>query len=172
MLLGVAVISRSGIPLLLREILPGFFNKLRLLEIVGKRKEISKKGTLVSSLITAIIDFADEVFKKDMGSITIGEMEITLYKSKDYIVAIFSEKSYLEAPKLAKEIAKVIDELDLEPALLELYPDEREKFLKVIEEKIFEKFKSLCKFSYKLKNLPVPSQRRAKPAQGLSLIHI
>ena len=156
--LGFIIISRSGIPLIIRGINPEFFAKLGFLEERNFSEEITQKGSLASSLITAIVDFSNEIFGESELSLVIKGLRVHIKRIRNYLVCIFSREEKRNVEYLFKAVDRVLKDLGYSDVDLEVDWEKRYKLLRKLDSEIigkpFPKDKLLDLLNYLEQNLP------------------
>ncbi|MGQ4891267.1 MAG: hypothetical protein ACP6IP_02145 [Candidatus Njordarchaeia archaeon] len=95
--LAIIVTTSGGVPILIREISPLFS--------FGKEDQ---RSMLVSSIITAMVDFAKEALHEDVKRLVIGDYYLHITKSEDFLVCIidtYEQRRYFE---LGRKIIELV----------------------------------------------------------------
>ncbi|MGQ4891446.1 MAG: hypothetical protein ACP6IP_03055 [Candidatus Njordarchaeia archaeon] len=137
MIKGIIFMHTSGIPILIREVNPNFFQKLKILERKHGSLEGSQKGSLVSSLFAALTDFIKETFRRNIDTLIMEDLKITIKRSKDYIFVLVSSLDYRDPKKKIEKIMERIQSLNIDPEMLDIDQETRTKITAVIEQEIF-----------------------------------
>ncbi len=101
MALGVIIATSGGVPILIREIAPIF------------KFEKKDKELLVSSIVTAMIDFASEALKTDLKKITLNSFYLYIAKNDKYLVCVIDDLEDEVNFDIAKKILDLISELNI-----------------------------------------------------------
>ncbi len=121
MALGVIIATSGGVPILIREIAPIF------------KFEQKDKELLVSSIITAMINFASEALKTDLKKITLNSFYLYIAKNDKYLVCVIDDLEDEVNFDIAKKILHLITKLDVGEDVVLTEDDEEKLWKKILE---------------------------------------